>query len=395
MEETAAATPAPATSSPGEEPSSPAPAETPTAEAVTPAATEQTAAGPASSEPDSATYPIATAAGPLSTGSEEAVLGAAEGEAEGVGEGQGQNGTERGQGQGQEHEEAPVTGTEEPVAATATADEPGGGVEGREQSKGTAVEHGEAEAEGAEATAVSGLFGQPKPSVPMPPPPGSVDGLQEILETTRMLEAKERGLGRKYLAEAIAARQDPKKKTWCGDSSSMLGGDRCGDSSAMVTENHHDVDVAGTTTNAVEFLFCANRMSPSDCCDEEAGESHLEHEAPEDGDDGAWEEGKADDGDHDVAEVAEGPTQAEQAKKFWDETQAMKEAEAELAAAAAAEQSRPRNVRFRSIRKASARATGLHGLFAKSKSSSAKSSSEELAQLKAEAEAAAPTTRAP
>ena len=59
------------------------------------------------------------------------------------------------------------------------------------------MEHGEAEAEaeGAEATAVSGLFGQPKPGVPMPPPPGSVDGLQEILETTRMLEAKERGLG--------------------------------------------------------------------------------------------------------------------------------------------------------------------------------------------------------
>lgn len=199
--------------------------------------------------------------------------------------------------------------------------------------------------------------------------------------------------GRKYLKEAIAARQEPKKTTLCGDSSSMLGAERCRDSSAMVTENHHDVDVGGTA----EFLFCMNGAPPSDCCDDEAGESRLEYEAPEDG--GAWEEGKADDGDHDGS-VAEGPTQAEKAKLFWEETQAMQEAEAELAAANAAEQGRPRNVRFRTLRKASARATGLRGIFAKptaaAKPSSAKLSSEQqLAQLKTEAEAAAPKAQAP
>mmetsp|Transcript_15650 Transcript_15650/g.28048 ORF Transcript_15650/g.28048 Transcript_15650/m.28048 type:complete len:293 (-) Transcript_15650:1140-2018(-) len=117
------------------------------------------------------------------------------------------------------------------------------------------------------AGAAMGLFGMP--SVPLPPPPGSKDGLKEILETTRMLEAKERGLGRKYLKEAIAARQEPKKTTLCGDSSSMMP-ERCGDSSAMVTENHHGV--LGTT----EFLFCLNGIPPSDCCDDEAGEPHFE-----------------------------------------------------------------------------------------------------------------------
>jgi len=235
------------------------------------------------------------------------------------------------------------------------------------------------------ATPGMGLFGTP--AVPPPPPPGSRDGLKEILETTRLLEAKERGLGRKYLREAIAARQEPKKSTLCGDSSSMVS-ERCGDSSAMVTENHHGV--VGTA----EFLFCLNGAPPSDCCDDDAGEPQYEHGALE-GDGGsdphgAWEEGKADDGDHDSAadgstQAADGPTQAEAAKQYWAETQAMEQAEAELAAAAAAASGKgtSRSVRFRGFRKASARATGVHGLFKVS-------SSKKLAQLKTEAEEAAP-----
>ena len=434
MEETTATTPARA------EPSSTAPAEASAGEAVTEATTEQTAAVPAGSEPDATgdqTEAVVETAS-TATGPEEAVLGTDEcdGEAEGAGAGEGQ--AQDDAALGQEHEVVPATGAQdqEPAAtATATAaDEPEDQSYGQEQSQSTAVEHGEAE--GPEATYTSGLFGTP--SMPPPPPPGSVDGLQEILETCRMLEAKERGLGacaeragsrlvaangaprptcglahhafrpstpnwgsatalkldlvsyhpmrhplhagRKYLKEAIAARQEPKKTTLCGDSSSMLGAERCRDSSAMVTENHHDVDVVG----AAEFLFCMNGAPPSDCCDDEAGESRLEYEAPEDG--GAWEEGKADDG--------------EKAKLFWEETQAMQEAEAELAAANAAEQGRPRNVRFRTLRKASARATGLRGIFAKptaaAKPSSAKLSSEQqLAQLKTEAEAAAPKAQGP